>query len=257
MPSPEIDQLRARIGRDLTGAAVSLGPLRIAELRELARRILPRFDEVEVDRVARRVAIDSAGIPLLAVELLRAVALGMDLAGDLRCLARAAQDTGPDPAGRSADRRGLGDQGRVRAAESRGARPCSRRRPYSRTACRWTCSPARPTFAGGADRGARRAGVAPVVGKRAARLRVHRADRSTGRRSRHAHAGAASPRSRASRPLTATARLRGCPAGRPARRGPRARADGADRRSGRSRSLRSAGSHPSLLPRSRPSRTNT
>jgi predicted ATPase len=81
MPSPEIDQLRARIGRDLTGAAVSLGPLGIAELRELARRILPRFDEGEVDRVARRVAIDSAGIPLLAVELLRAVALGMDLAG--------------------------------------------------------------------------------------------------------------------------------------------------------------------------------
>jgi predicted ATPase len=81
MPSPEIDQLRARIGRDLTGAAVSLGPLRIAELRELARRVLPRFDEVEVDRVARRVALDSAGIPLLAVELLRAVALGMDLAG--------------------------------------------------------------------------------------------------------------------------------------------------------------------------------
>jgi predicted ATPase len=81
MPSPEIDQLRARIGRDLTGAAVALGPLGIAELRELARRILPRFDEAEVDRLARRVAIDSAGIPLLAVELLRAVALGMDLAG--------------------------------------------------------------------------------------------------------------------------------------------------------------------------------
>jgi DNA-binding SARP family transcriptional activator len=79
-PSPEIDQLRTRIGRDLTGATVSLGPLGVAELRELARRILPRFDEVEVDRVARRVAVDSAGIPLLAVELLRAVALGMDLA---------------------------------------------------------------------------------------------------------------------------------------------------------------------------------
>jgi DNA-binding SARP family transcriptional activator len=76
---PEIDQLRARIGRDLTGAAVSIGPLPMAELRELARRILPRFNEVEVDRVARRVAVDSAGIPLLAVEVLRAVALGMDL----------------------------------------------------------------------------------------------------------------------------------------------------------------------------------
>jgi predicted ATPase len=60
---------------------VSLEALGIAELRELAQRILPGFDVSQVDRVARRVAIDSAGIPLLAVELLRAVALGMDLAG--------------------------------------------------------------------------------------------------------------------------------------------------------------------------------
>jgi DNA-binding SARP family transcriptional activator len=79
VPSPDMDQLRARIGRDLPGATISLGPLGIAELRELARRILPSFDEVEIDRVARRVGTDSAGIPLLAVELLRAVALGMDL----------------------------------------------------------------------------------------------------------------------------------------------------------------------------------
>jgi DNA-binding SARP family transcriptional activator len=78
-PSPDIDQLRARIGRDLLGATIALGPLDMAGLRELARRILPSFDEVEIDRVARRVGTDSAGIPLLAVELLRAVALGMDL----------------------------------------------------------------------------------------------------------------------------------------------------------------------------------
>jgi predicted ATPase len=77
--SADIDQLRARIGRDLLGAAVSLGPLGMVELRELARRLLPSFDEIEIDRVARRVGTDSAGIPLLAVELLRAVALGMDL----------------------------------------------------------------------------------------------------------------------------------------------------------------------------------
>jgi DNA-binding SARP family transcriptional activator len=77
--SGDIEQLRARLGRDLAGAAISLGPLAIAELRDLARRILPGFDEVEIDRVARRVGTDSAGIPLLAVELLRAVALGLDL----------------------------------------------------------------------------------------------------------------------------------------------------------------------------------
>jgi DNA-binding SARP family transcriptional activator len=77
--STDIDQLRARIGRDLLGAVVSLGPLGMAELQELARRILPSFDEIQIDRVARRVGTDSAGIPLLAAELLRAVALGMDL----------------------------------------------------------------------------------------------------------------------------------------------------------------------------------
>ncbi|HEY7612630.1 MAG TPA: AAA family ATPase [Gemmatimonadales bacterium] len=76
---PEIDRVRSRLGRDLAGASVDLGPLAIADLRDLARRFLPTFDEVEIDRVARRVGTDSAGIPLLAVELLRAVALGMDL----------------------------------------------------------------------------------------------------------------------------------------------------------------------------------
>jgi predicted ATPase len=79
LPSPEIERFRAGIGRDLTGTVMSLGPLEIAGLQELARRILPSFSEVEIDRVARRVGTDSAGIPLLAVELLRAVAHGMDL----------------------------------------------------------------------------------------------------------------------------------------------------------------------------------
>jgi DNA-binding SARP family transcriptional activator len=76
---PAMDRLRSQLGRDLAGVSVSLGPLTTGDLRELARRILPTFDEVEIDRVARRVGTDSAGIPLLAVELLRAVALGMDL----------------------------------------------------------------------------------------------------------------------------------------------------------------------------------
>lgn len=76
---PELDELRARIGRDLAGAAVVLGPLGLEALRALARHILPRFAEVEIDRVVRRIGTDSAGVPVLAVELLRAVALGMDL----------------------------------------------------------------------------------------------------------------------------------------------------------------------------------
>src|SRR5439155_373997 len=48
-------------------------------LRTLARWALPAFGDVELDRITRRVATDSAGIPLLAVELLHAVASGLDL----------------------------------------------------------------------------------------------------------------------------------------------------------------------------------
>src|SRR5437870_3847544 len=50
-----------------------------AALRNLAERMLPGYDPIALDRVVRRVATDSAGLPLLAVELLRAVALGLDL----------------------------------------------------------------------------------------------------------------------------------------------------------------------------------
>lgn len=79
-PRPELDELRAHLGRDLEGVAVRIGPLTREGLRALARWALPDYSEVELDRVTRRVATDSAGLPLLAVELLHAVALGLDLA---------------------------------------------------------------------------------------------------------------------------------------------------------------------------------
>jgi predicted ATPase len=78
-PRPELDELRSRIGRDLRGEAMRLRPLDRAALRRLAERMLPGYEPVALDRVTRRVATDSAGMPLLAVELLRAVALGLDL----------------------------------------------------------------------------------------------------------------------------------------------------------------------------------
>ncbi|HEV7366567.1 MAG TPA: AAA family ATPase [Gemmatimonadales bacterium] len=81
-PRIELDDLRSRLGRNVRGAAVRLRPLDWAALRVLARRMLPGFSELEIERVVRRVATDSAGLPLLAVELLRAVALGLDLRGD-------------------------------------------------------------------------------------------------------------------------------------------------------------------------------
>ena len=77
----ELDNLRSRLGGTLRGVALRLSLLDSADLRALARRMLPGFSEVEIERVARRVATDSAGLPLLAVELLRAVALGLDLRG--------------------------------------------------------------------------------------------------------------------------------------------------------------------------------
>jgi DNA-binding SARP family transcriptional activator len=80
-PRLELDNLRSRLGGTLRGAALRLSLLDSADLRALARRMLPGFSEVEIERVARRVATDSAGLPLLAVELLRAVALGLDLRG--------------------------------------------------------------------------------------------------------------------------------------------------------------------------------
>jgi DNA-binding SARP family transcriptional activator len=80
-PRSELDELRTRMGRDVRGTALRLSPLDSADLRALARHMLPQFDEVEIERVVRRVATDSAGLPLLAVELLRAVALGLDLRG--------------------------------------------------------------------------------------------------------------------------------------------------------------------------------
>jgi DNA-binding SARP family transcriptional activator len=79
-PAPaELDELQSRLGRDVDGVALRLAPLSGDALRALAHWALPRYTDEELDRVTRRVASDSAGLPLLAVELLHAVALGLDL----------------------------------------------------------------------------------------------------------------------------------------------------------------------------------
>lgn len=76
---PELEQLRSRIGRDLGGCAVTLARLDAEALRRLAAELLPTYDPQQIDRIARRVDADAAGSPFFAVELLRAVASGMDL----------------------------------------------------------------------------------------------------------------------------------------------------------------------------------
>ena len=76
---PEIEQLRAWAGRDAAGLVVRLGPLDHPGILELARWALPSYDDGKLDQVARRVEVDSAGLPLLVVELLNAIRDGLDL----------------------------------------------------------------------------------------------------------------------------------------------------------------------------------
>jgi DNA-binding SARP family transcriptional activator len=81
-PRPALDALRARLGRDVPGATVTLGPLGTAGLGELVTWYLPGYQAAEAERLVRRLTMDSAGLPLLATELLSAVALGLELTGD-------------------------------------------------------------------------------------------------------------------------------------------------------------------------------
>lgn len=81
-PRAELEELRARIGRDVPGISVHLGRLDADALASLARWALPTYGPREVERLVRRVEADSAGLPMLAVELLQAVALGLELRGE-------------------------------------------------------------------------------------------------------------------------------------------------------------------------------
>lgn len=75
----ELDALLTRVGRDVPGAAVRLAPLDAAGLRRLAQWAMPAYDDTALDRLTRRLTADTAGLPLLAVEMLHAVALGHEL----------------------------------------------------------------------------------------------------------------------------------------------------------------------------------
>ncbi|HEV8357632.1 MAG TPA: AAA family ATPase [Gemmatimonadales bacterium] len=78
-PRAELDDFRRRLGNDVPGGVVALGPLDREALWALAAWALPGYDAVALERAVRRVGNDSAGLPLLAVELLSAVAHGLDL----------------------------------------------------------------------------------------------------------------------------------------------------------------------------------
>ena len=82
-PRAELEEVRARLGREVAGTTIRLGPLSEKAIAELARWALPQESDDQLARVTRRVAHDSARIPLFAVALLQAVADGLDL-GDPR-----------------------------------------------------------------------------------------------------------------------------------------------------------------------------
>src|SRR5437016_3825986 len=75
-----LEALRARVGRDLEGEVIRLGRLDHAALGALASWALPTYGPADVERLARRPERDTAGIPLLAVAMLEAVASGYKLA---------------------------------------------------------------------------------------------------------------------------------------------------------------------------------
>jgi len=79
---PEMDELTGRIGRDVAGELIQLESLREEDLQKLARRALPGWDEQAIDRLTRRLMSDSSGLPLLAVDLLHALRLGLELEGE-------------------------------------------------------------------------------------------------------------------------------------------------------------------------------
>ena len=78
-PRDPIDALRTRVGRDVPGVTVRLGPFDHAGLVDLVRWALPRAADDLVDRLARRLAADTGGLPLLAVELAKAIMSGAEL----------------------------------------------------------------------------------------------------------------------------------------------------------------------------------
>lgn len=80
----EIERLSAALGRDVPGAVVRVEPLGPDALRELAAWALPDYDDPALDRLTRRLQADTAGYPLLAVEVLHAVAHGLALKDDER-----------------------------------------------------------------------------------------------------------------------------------------------------------------------------
>ena len=76
---PTLVELRSHVGRDLRGVVVRLGHFEAHAIETLVRWALPTYTPEEAERLSRRIAADSAGNPLLVVEICHALAQGLDL----------------------------------------------------------------------------------------------------------------------------------------------------------------------------------
>ncbi|MBI3981825.1 MAG: AAA family ATPase [Gemmatimonadetes bacterium] len=76
-----LDDLMARIGRDVPGVVVETGSLEEPDVAALVAWGLPAYDPGAATRVVRRVMADTAGNPFLAVEVIRAVRDGLAVSG--------------------------------------------------------------------------------------------------------------------------------------------------------------------------------
>jgi len=75
-PPAPLSALRSRIGHDLPGAEVRAEPLDDAALERLAAAMLPAYRPEDRARLVRRLRTDTGGVPLFAVEIVRALAGG-------------------------------------------------------------------------------------------------------------------------------------------------------------------------------------
>jgi DNA-binding SARP family transcriptional activator len=76
---PPLDAAEAMLGRGLEGSSVTASPLPLPALGRLVKEAFPAYPPEASARLARRIAVDSAGLPLLAVELVHAIAGGLEL----------------------------------------------------------------------------------------------------------------------------------------------------------------------------------
>ncbi len=74
-----LDELVSLAAANRPVCSIALEVLEFDAVRELAAAGLPDYTDEELDRIARRIQADSAGLPLLAVELVHAVRGGLEL----------------------------------------------------------------------------------------------------------------------------------------------------------------------------------